>query len=207
MTAVTVGSPLAHHEDLDTIGRRWRTGLALLIVADAAFVGSLVFSYFYLRGLNTDGHWFPRHSPIAPIWVGWVIAAGAVLSAGAYRWGQEGFHSGKESRLALGAGVAVLLVVADVVGQVVQIATLPFGVKHSSYSSSIYVFAGANLFHLLLTLFVGVGIWNRVRLGRHSPSNDWQVRLVGIWWTWIALAAVISAFTTSFVASPNHITG
>jgi heme/copper-type cytochrome/quinol oxidase subunit 3 len=207
MTAVTVGSPVLHHEDRDTIGRRWRTGVMLLIVADAAFVASIVFSYFYLRGLNTDGHWFPKNSPIAPIWVAWVIAAGAVLSALIFRWGQQGFKPGSESRLLLGTGVAVVLILADSVGQVIQISTLPFGVSHSAYSSSIYVFAGANLFHLLLTLFVGVGLWNRVRVGQHSPVNDWQARLVGIWWTWISIAAVVSAFTTSFVASPNHITG
>jgi hypothetical protein len=29
------------------------------------------------------------------------------------------------------------------------------------------------------------------------------VRLVGLWWTWVALAAVLAAFTTSFITSPN----
>jgi heme/copper-type cytochrome/quinol oxidase subunit 3 len=207
MTAVTVGDPVPHIEDVDTIGRRWRSGVMLLIAADVAFVGSLVFSYFYLRGLNTEDGWFPAGSTIEPIWIGWAIAVVLVVSAAAYRWGQAGLHAGEVGRLALGAGLALLLLVADILIQIVQLVTIPFGVADSAYSSSIYVLAGATLFHLLLTLFVGVGIWNRSRVGLYTPASDWQVRLVGTWWTWVAMAAVISAFVTSFVTSPNHFGG
>lgn len=207
MTAVTAGNPVPHVEDRDSIGRRWRTGVVLLIVADAAFVGSLVFSYFYLRGLNTSGAWFPAGSSIAQIWVGWVVAGVLVLSAGAYRWGQLGMHAGNESRLVTGAIVAVVLLLGDFVGQFIQLVTLPFGVADSAYASSVYVLAGANLFHIFLTLFLGIGLLNRARLGRYAADNDWQVRLVGIWWSWIAMASIIGAFTTSFVASPNHVIG
>lgn len=207
MTAVTIGDPLPHVEHPDTIGRRWRTGVVLLVVADAAFVLSFVFSYFYLRGLNTENHWLAKGSTGASIWVAWVIAAVLVASAAAYRWGQVGIHAGIESRLALGAGVATALLVVDIVVQVLQLATFPFAMKDSSYASSVYVLSGANLFHLVLTLFVGLGLWNRARRGLYSPTNDWQVRVVGIWWSWVALAAVISAVPVSFIASPNHFGG
>jgi heme/copper-type cytochrome/quinol oxidase subunit 3 len=207
MTAVTIGDPLPHIEHPDTIGRRWRAGVVMLVVADAAFVLSLVFSYFYLRGLNTENHWFPKGSTGASIWVAWVIAAILVASAGAFRWGQVGMHAGNESRLALGAILGVVLLIVDIVAQVMQLATFPFALKHSSYTSSVYVLAGANLFHLLLTLFIGLGLWNRARLGRYSPTNDWQVRVVGIWWNWVAIAAVISAVPVSFIASPHHFGG
>lgn len=207
MTAVTAGHPLPHEEDRDSIGRRWRTGVVLLMVADVAFVGSLVFSYFYLRGLNTEGAWFPAGSSLTPIWIGWAIAGGLVLSALIYRWGQLGIHVGNNGRLVLAAGLASLILVADAAAQVAQLVTLPFGLADGSYASSVYVLAAANLFHLLLTLFLGVGLWNRARLGRYAADNDWQVRIIGIWWSWIALAAIISAFAMSFIASPNHIVG
>jgi hypothetical protein len=79
-------------------------------------------------------------------------------------------------------------------------------VADSAYSSSLYTLAGANLFHLLLTVFLGVAMWNRGRQHIYSASSNWQVRLVGLWWTWVALAAVLAAFTTSFIAAP-HIGG
>ncbi|PZS18876.1 MAG: hypothetical protein DLM57_05080 [Pseudonocardiales bacterium] len=207
MTAVIPAGPARHVEDLDAVGRRWRLGVVLFIFADAAFVASLVFTYFYLRGLNTDSGWFPDGAASTPIWIGWTIAAGTVLSAAAYRWGHSGIRAGKEERLVLGAGLAVLVVLVVVVGQLIQLATFPFGVADSSYGSTTYVLGAANMFHLLITLFVGLGIVNRGRLHKFSSTNNWQVQIIGLWWTWVAAAAVLSAFTTSFVASPNLLVG
>jgi heme/copper-type cytochrome/quinol oxidase subunit 3 len=207
MTAVIPVGPIRNVEDINAVGRRWRLGVLLLIFADASFVASLVFTYFYLRGLNTQGAWFPSGVASAPIWIGWAIAAGTVLSAAAYRWGQIGLEKDNESRLVRGAGVGVVLVVAVAVGQLIQLATFPFEVDDSSYASATYALAAANFFHLLLTLFIGVGIWNRARLRKFSSVNNWQVQVIGLWWTWIAAAAVISAFTTSFIASPNLLVG
>jgi heme/copper-type cytochrome/quinol oxidase subunit 3 len=203
MTSVVATAPAQPHDDADVVGARWRMGVTLIIVADAAFVASLVFTYFYLRGLNTEGGWLPKGTPTAAIWVSWVIAGGLVLSAALYRWGQAGQIAGRPSQLVIGAGLAVAVVLADTVGQIIQLGTFPFRVDSGSYASSVFVLSGANLFHLLITLFVGFGLWNRARLGRYAAPGSWQVRVVGMWWTWIAVAAIISAFTTSFIASPH----
>jgi heme/copper-type cytochrome/quinol oxidase subunit 3 len=201
--AAEVAVPGQHHEDVDTVGRRWRTGVVLIIVADVAFVGALIFSYFYLRGLNTQASWVTKGSPTASIWVGWVIAAILIASAWSYRWGLSGLRTDNITRLASGVGVAVLLVVADGVAQIIQMVSFAFKPDANAYASSIYTLAGANLFHLLLTLFLGIGLWNRTRIGKYSAADGWQVEIISIWWTWIAIAAVASAVTTSFIASPN----
>lgn len=207
MTAVIPSGPVRNVEDINAVGRRWRLGVLLLIFADAAFVASLVFTYFYLRGLNTEGAWFPKGTASTPIWIGWAIAAGTVASAIAYRWGQVGLEKDDESRLVRGAAVGVVLVAAVAIGQLIQLATFPFEVDDSSYGSATYVLAAANFFHLLLTLFIGVGVWNRSRLHKFSSVNNWQPQVIGLWWTWIAAASALSAFTTSFVASPNLLVG
>jgi heme/copper-type cytochrome/quinol oxidase subunit 3 len=203
MTSVVAAAPVQPHDDVDVVGARWRMGVILIVVADAAFVASLVFTYFYLRGLNTEGNWLPKGSPTAAIWVSWAIAGGLVLSAAAYRWGHVGIQAGKRSQLLVGSGVATLVVLADTVGQIIQLGTFPFRVDSGSYASSVFALAGANLFHLFITLFVGIGVWNRARLGKYTETGNWQVRVVGIWWSWIAVAAIVSAFTTSFIASPH----
>lgn len=205
MTAVTVSAPAAdHHESLDVVGARWRTGVRLLIAADAAFMAALVFTYFYLRGLNTDGGWIPKGSPTEAIWISWALAGGMVLSAVLYRWGEVGNLAGRKNRLGLGAGLAVLVLAATVVGQIIQMETFPFEAETGSYASSLWVLAGDNLFHLLLTLFIGIGLWNRSRLGKYTATDSWQVRIVGLWWSWVALTTVIGAFSASFIASPYH---
>jgi heme/copper-type cytochrome/quinol oxidase subunit 3 len=203
VTSSTVENPNVHLEDPDLIGRRWRTGVRLLILADASFVAALLFSYFYLRGLNTEKAWLADGQATASIAFGWLLAGGLVLSAVAFRWAQRGIENGKESRFVAGAALALLVLVVDAVAQVWQLVSFPFGVADSAYSSSLYTLAGANLFHLLLTVFLGIGMWNRGRHHIYSASSNWQVRLVGLWWTWVALASVLAAFTTSFITSPN----
>jgi heme/copper-type cytochrome/quinol oxidase subunit 3 len=203
VTSSTVENPNVHLEDPDLIGRRWRTGVRLLIVADASFVAALLFSYFYLRGLNTDKAWLADGQATASIAVSWLLAGGLVLSAAAFRWAQRGIENGSESRFVAGAALALVVLVLDSIAQAWQLVTFPFGVADSAYSSSLYTLAGANLFHLLLTVFLGVAMLNRGRHHIYSASSNWQVRLVGLWWTWVALASVLAAFTTSFITSPN----
>lgn len=203
MTSVTIGSPDLHVEDPEVVGRRWMTGVVLLIVADAAFVAALVFSYFYLRGLNTEKAWLAPGQRTAAIWVGWAIAGGAVLSALAFRGAYRSVVAGNVGRLVGGTLLALVLIVADAVGQVVQMLTFGFGLNTSAYSSAVYTLAGASLFHLVLTAFLGLSMWNRSRMGIYSGTSHWQVRVVSLWWTWVAAASVLGAFATSFIASPN----
>lgn len=200
---VRVEVPGQHLEDVDTVGHRWRIGVVLLIVADASFVAALIFSYFYLRGLNTEGQWLSSGAKTATIWVGWAIAGVLVLSALAYRWGLDGIRTADSRRLVAGMATAVVLIIIDAVFQVIQLASFGFKPDANAYASSVYTLAGANLFHLLLTLFIGVGLWNRSRLGKYTAESHWQVDIVGIWFAWIAVAALGSALATSFIASPN----
>jgi heme/copper-type cytochrome/quinol oxidase subunit 3 len=202
MSATTAPGTPIHREDVDTVGRRWRLGVGFIIVADASFVAAMLFGYRYLRGLNTEGRWLAHGSATAPIWGAWLLAAGFVLSAVVFRWGEKGIRGGDSARLVLASGVGVVLLVLVAVGQVVQIASFTFAIAASAYASSMYLLTGANLFHVVLTLFLGLGMWNRARLGRYTATENWQVGIVSLWWAWVALAAVLSALTTSFIASP-----
>jgi heme/copper-type cytochrome/quinol oxidase subunit 3 len=200
-TTTAAGTP-THREDVDVVGRRWRLGVGLVIVADASFVAAMLFGYRYLRGLNTEGAWLPHGLATAPIWASWLLAAGLLLSAVVFRWGEKGIRAGDRARLVLGSGVGLFLLVMVGVGQVVQIASFPFAIAASAYASSMYLLAGANLFHVVLTGFLGLAMWNRARLGKYSATENWQVGIVSLWWAWVALAAGVSALTTSFIVSP-----
>lgn len=204
MTSVTIGDPDLHVEHPDLIGRRWRTGTLLLILADAAFVAAMLFTYLYLRGLNTEKMWYAPKQHIASIGFSWVIAGVLVVSAIAYRFGQRGIRAGNQANLVLGTLVAFVVVLVAGVLQFIQLATFPFGAATSAYSSSMYLVAGANLFHILITAFLGLAMWNRSRRRLYSAESNWQVEVVGLWWTWIALAAVAVSLVTSFVTSPRH---
>ena len=191
------------HDTPEVAFRRQRLGVILLIVADVAFVLSLVFAYLYLRGLDTEGGWLPQDGPSAlGAGFGWVIAAVMLASWGCYRWAESGAAAGQRERIVLGAAAAVVLVAVDLALQVYQMATAGFVVADGSYASAFMALAGYHVLHLALTVFLGIGIANRARLGRFD-RHPWHVRLVGYWWTWVVLSAIITAATTSLTASPH----
>src|SRR4249919_3672829 len=123
MTAATV----THEHVQEDLFRTQRMGVLLLIAADVAFVLSMMFTYFYLRGLNTNNGWIPTHYPAtASIGFSWLIAGVMVLGTLAFLWGQGGAMSGDNSRLVTGALGALALVLVDAGLQTYQLATLPF---------------------------------------------------------------------------------
>jgi heme/copper-type cytochrome/quinol oxidase subunit 3 len=197
-----VHAGVAGHLDPESAGRMNKLGVILLIVGDAAFTLSLVFTYLYLRGLNTNGRWLgPNGAHVVGSGYSWAIVGVALVSWLAYRWGERGGND--KARIALGAGIACVLVVVDIAMQVAQMTGAGFTPRDGAYQSAWMALAGYHVVHLLLTLFMGIAIVNRARLGRFAV-DAWQVRLVGYWWTWVAVAAVIIAATTSFttVAHP-----
>ena len=137
----------------------------LLILADASFVAALLFSYFYLRGLNTE-------QGVAGARTSHRVDRGRLADRGGRRSLSALATGGRSARSRPAASPGSwpgrrwrsLVLLADAVGQVLQLATFPFGVGTAPTPPSMYTLAGANLFHLLLTAFLGVAMWNRGRL-------------------------------------------
>ena len=177
--------------------------MLLFLGADAVFVLCLLFSYFYLRGLNVQGMWIPAGTHTAPVWAVWTIAAVIVASALAYRWGERGIRAGDRARLVAGTSLALALLLVDAVLQAWQLSALPFRASDGAYAGSFVVLAGYHLFHLVVTGLLGLGLWNRARAGRYDAARFGQVRLMGYVWSWVAAVAVLTAITTLFVASPK----
>ena len=122
-----------------------------------------------------------------------------MLSALAYGWGERRARAGDRGKLLAGTALAMVLLLADLGVQLWRMVTMPFSVGDGSYASTIMVMAGAHVFHLLLTALLGIAIFNRTRHGLISDAALWHARVVGYWWTWVAISAVAIAFTTSFV--------
>jgi hypothetical protein len=53
--------------------------------------------------------------------------------------------------------------------------------------------SGYHVYHLLITLFLGLGITHRALRGRYSSSNMLGVTVIGYFWYWAALMPVILA--------------
>jgi heme/copper-type cytochrome/quinol oxidase subunit 3 len=201
----TASHAAEHHaasygETEESIERRQRLAVLLLIGADAVFALMLVFTYFYLRGLNVSDEWLPAGVQTVSSATTWAITIIVILSAASYAWGVA---SRSASGLRAGTAIGLLLLLVDLVIQVMQLAFVPFHSTSGAYASSFLVLAGYHVAHLLLALFLGVGVLVRASRGMSGPRFRSQLRLVEYAWIWVAGAAVLFAVTLMFTA-PLH---
>jgi hypothetical protein len=190
-------SPAHPPEDAEVTGRRWMTGAVLLIVADASFVAALSFTFLYLRGVNTEGAFHPPKSTTASLVWPWLITVCMVAGFAAYSSGLGRAGQPVRSRFAGGAALGLVFMTVALVLNIVQMVTFPFRVVDNAYSSAVFVIAAGNVFHLLVTLFTGVGAVNRARRGLTQGLQQWPLRIVGLWWGWVCLASAVGALTIS----------
>ena len=183
-------------EEPHEFGDRWRTGALLLILADAAFVAALSFSYLYLRALDTQHSFHPGATGVASLWWPWIVSTVMVLSALAYWNGMRAHRPGRR----IFAGDATVAVVGMAVALVLTIVSMyrfPFTVSDNAYSDAVWVIAAGNVFHLVITVFLGLGIAVRVHRRATRGARDWHVRIVGIWFSWVCVASIVGAITIS----------
>ena len=191
-----------HHDSPEAIGRRERLGVRLLIVADGSFLFAMIFSWFYLRNLNVNGGWLPKGVHTFSTSSGWIAAAGLIVAAVAHRLGERN----RSSRSLTSLIVLVALLIGGYF-QWHQLAHMPFITKddagrpfyNGAYASNWVLVAGANMFHYVISAFIALGLVLRGRRVKLDATlEEWRQRTAGSWFTWIAIAAVLSALVTSF---------
>jgi len=192
----------AHHDHPDVVGSRNRLGVILLLVADIAFALSMLFVYFYLRGQNVNDMWLPaateERAAISPLSAapGWTVTAIVAFGLLAHFYGLQGARAKNQTQLKLGSLVALVTSVVALVYQTNTISTAPFTFSDGDYVSCFYMFAILNFVHIVLTIFISLGIWNRARLGLYA-SDHWHVDIVRVWWLWMVVSSLLGAFALS----------
>lgn len=141
-----------HHEAPEVIHHRQRLGIWIFIAGDVVSMCALLFTYLYLRGTNTGGHWMSVEGVPAlgrtmeeiqsfldgggsmminvesPLSAGlaWSIAGLAVASAIAMWWGENQLRvRGHLSALRAGVSVAMILTIGSLVLTVAQLRSVP----------------------------------------------------------------------------------
>lgn len=192
-----------HHEDPDVVGSRNRFGVILILVADIAFALSLLFVYFYLRQQNVNGMWLPRATEENPAVVpvpssgAWQLAVLCFVGLLFNRFAITGSKISSKERINIGTSLALLFALAATVMQIIQMNSTGFTTRMGSYASSYYLIAAVNLIHLLITVFIALGNWNRGRLGLYTSSH-WHLTISNVWWIWMTVSCGLGAFALSF---------
>ena len=209
-------NPGGEHESAFRRDQKERLALWLFISGDALFLILELFTWFYLRALNTSGLWngaacskanpctdglgnpitapITRADPVHAI----IIAVCAVLAA-AFVWVAESAARRDAGRRAVAtpAAVALLFMLAAVGVQIYQFQVLPFTTIDGAYASTYEFFMGSTLAHLILLTFLGLGLWRRAAKGRYDGGTWYRVRLIRFFAVWIALSTVILVATAA----------
>jgi heme/copper-type cytochrome/quinol oxidase subunit 3 len=229
-----------HHESPEVIDGRQRLAIWLFIGGDIVILAALLFTYLYLRGTDTDGHWMsmlgytghpwsyynnilfvkgaslpnPTIVKVGTVSAGfyWLITLVTVVSAGIL-WGAE--RRLRQTRDAKGftsmAGLTTLVALLAIVLTIIQLRQIPeifqtFNdsayMAYTGYDSAIMLLEGSALVHLCILGFLGLGLTIRTSRGAISGEKWYQVRLVRMFWVWVAVSSVI---TTLVVTTINTI--
>lgn len=150
----THGHGDAHHDSPEKIDGRERLGVWLFIGADVVTIGALLFTYLYLRAVNTSGHWMsmwgyvgslhtyefwqnaaangtlkaPTLVHVGTVSAGlqWLVAAITVVSAGLLWVGEKGLRSNKNAKsFSATALVCAVLCVVGIIFAAVLLKDLP----------------------------------------------------------------------------------
>ena len=226
-----------HHEPPEVVDGRQRMSIWLFIAGDALTLAALVFTYLYLRGVNTSGHWMsmvgypgpqlpgghswayysgldslpePTTVVTGPLSAGlnWLGTAVTIISAGFIWAAERALRVAKnKSAFTLLAAIGTLVALAGIFISFHQLAAVPqilsvhadnTVLAFTAYGSSMIIIIGSAAVHLMLLVFLGVGLTLRSIRGAISVENWYQSRLVRMFWVWVAISAVaVTALTTT----------
>jgi heme/copper-type cytochrome/quinol oxidase subunit 3 len=234
MSATETHHDAGHHEPPEVVDGRQRMAIWLFIGGDMVGLSAIFFTYLYLRGVNTGGHWmsmwgYQGHSyayyeklvngsglpantliHIKPMnaSLNWTVTLVTVLSAAVIWFGEKVLRKSKSAKAySLYATFGTLIAVVAVVLSIVQLRHVPEvfvanndaqGMAYTAYSSAMLIIIGSALFHLLVLVFLGLGLAIRSARGVINGEKWYQARLVRLFWVWVAVSAVLaSALTTT----------
>jgi heme/copper-type cytochrome/quinol oxidase subunit 3 len=140
------------------------TGSRFAIGALAFLYGAFAFAYFYLRSVNSEGRWKGSGYHAPQMGYGVTILVLVLLSAVVQYVGLQRIKAGAKGAWQAAALVALLLGLAAVALQIVQLLSLPFQPGSSGFSS---VFV--DTYPVLLVSWLGAMLWLEMLVMRARP--------------------------------------
>jgi len=143
---------IVESEPPELMGRNLNSAAHLLSSATAFFFLAFVFAYFYLRSLNNDHLWRPKH--IDPsLTLGTLVMALTVASALLVRLGVLDHRAARRQQWRVKGLLALAVVLVAVVLQFVEWFSAGFGPADGGYASVYIGWTAFNVLFVLGTLF------------------------------------------------------
>jgi heme/copper-type cytochrome/quinol oxidase subunit 3 len=143
------------------------TGSRLALGGLSFLFGAFVFAYFYLRSINSSGRWHGSGYHPPSMIMGTVIMFLVLLSAGTQYAAIQRIKAGSKRLWQIGGLIALVLGVAAVTLQIIELLFLPFWPGSSGYSS---VFTG--FYAVFLVVVLAAMLWLEILLARSVSIPD-----------------------------------
>jgi len=187
------------------------TGSRLAIAGLTFLFGCFAFAYFYLQSANSHQMWLPSSTTPPKAWYGITIMALIVVSALVQTAGLQQLKAGRKAPWMQAAPLALLLGLAAVALQIIELLNLPFQPGASGYAS---VFTG--FYPVALVIWLCAMIWLEILFmrARSIPAiffveqpptykeafdvQRFQSSLSSFTWVWNYLAIITIIFWLFF---------
>ena len=164
---------IVEREPPETMARNLRVAAWLWASATLFFFFAFLFAYFYLRSLNQDKQWHPKH--VHPSFtLGTLTAIAIVAAAGLIRLGFADHRADRRPAWRIKGAAALALLVAAVVLQIVEWWTQGFGPTDGGYASVYLGWTG-----LQLVFVLGVAFWLETTLATSLRYRESTGRTAG----------------------------
>jgi heme/copper-type cytochrome/quinol oxidase subunit 3 len=167
LVSPATGYEVVEGEPPEQLGRNLVSAGHMLASATAFFFLAFVFAYFYLRSLNSDGLWRPKHIDPSQTF-GALVMVAVVVVAVLLRLGLADHRADRRSAWRVKGAIALAVGVVAVVLQVVEWTTIGFGPADGGYAS---VFFGWTAF--LVFVFVCALFWLETVLATSIRYRGW----------------------------------
>jgi hypothetical protein len=182
-------------------------GARLAVGALSLGFGSFIFSFFYLKSLNSHGLWYPAGFKAPQGWAGALVMALIVVSAAVQTAGLQLIKRGHKAPWLASAAAALVLGLGAVGLQVWQLLNLPFFPGAAGFASvftgfwPVYVFIAVAVLVWLETLIMRCRVIPRISLVEQPPTyaeafavQRFQAALSAftVVWNYLAVVAILA---------------
>lgn len=197
-TSIPASGQAAGHGDFVNQDLKLRRGMLFYVLTDVIFCIFMLASYIWLRAYQEDG-WFPQGTKVPDETTVYILTGLCVVSAIFFAIGFFAIRAGSHSGLLICMAIATVLAIAALSGQIRFMGHLPFTVSDGSFASIYILLSGYHVYHLLLGIFLGIGVTIRALRGRYRREKTAGLSAIGYYWYWMALFPVLVTLMVQFL--------
>jgi heme/copper-type cytochrome/quinol oxidase subunit 3 len=187
-TAISAHGQPADEQALND--RKLRFGMLFYIVTDVAFAIFLTAAYPFLRQLNTNAGWFPYHFQ-PDFSTSNAITIALVVSTVLFLGGLQALNAGNQQLFKWLITLAALVMLGSLYAQIQVLRNVPFAATDGSFASTYITLSYYHLYHLIIGSFLALGVMVRALHERYSADRSTGLRLIGYFWSWVAIYSVV----------------